>query len=68
MDRQQILDYFGNHIIYTFNANQDEFVSATIDKNINYIITPSLIYFISSEPLTTDDRIAVFADNTQGAV
>jgi len=68
MDRQQILNNFGNHIIYTFNGNIDEFLSATIDKNINYIITPYSIYFISSESLTTDDRIAVFADNTQGAV
>lgn len=68
MNKQQILDYFGNHIIYTFNGTHDEFLSTFIDKNINYIITSYLIYFISNETLTTDDRITVFADNTQGVV
>jgi len=66
MNDQQILDYFGNHIIYNFNGNQDEFLSVLADKNVNYIITSYSIYFISSEVLVTDDRITVFADNTQG--
>jgi hypothetical protein len=68
MDRQQILNYFGNRIIYTFNGNHNEFLSVTNNNSINYIMTPYLFYFISSEPVIADDRIAVFADNTQGAV
>ena len=68
MNEQQIIDYFGNHVIYNFNASEEEFLAAFIDKNINYIITAYSIYFITSEPLTTDDRITVFADNTQGVI
>ena len=68
MNEQQILNYFGNHIIYNFNGSQDEFLTVVADKNINYIITSQLIYFISDEPITIDDRITVFADNTQGVV
>lgn len=68
MNEQQILNHFGNHIIYNFNGTHDEFLAAFNDKNINYIITSYLIYFISSELLTTDDRITVFADNTQGVI
>lgn len=68
MNNQQILDYFGNRIIYNFNGSQEEFLSALSDKNTNYIITSYLIYFISDELLTTDDRITVFADNTQGVI
>jgi hypothetical protein len=68
MNEQQIRNYFGNHVIYNFNASEQEFLSAFIDKNVNYIITAYSIYFISSEPVTTDDRITVFADNTQGVI
>lgn len=68
MNKQEIIDYFGNHVIYNFNASEEEFTSTFIDKNVNYIITSYSIYFISSEPLTTDDRITVFADNTQGVI
>jgi len=68
MNNQQILDYFGNRVIYNFNGNQDEFLAALSNKNINYIVTAYSIYFISDELLTTDDRITVFADNTQGVV
>jgi len=68
MNNQQILDYFGNRIIYNFNGNEKDFLLALSDKNINYIITAYSIYFISDELLTTDDQITVFADNTQGVI
>jgi hypothetical protein len=68
MNEQEIIDYFGNHFIYNFNGSEEEFLSAFVDKNINYIITAYSIYFISGDTVTADDRITVFADNTQGAV
>jgi hypothetical protein len=68
MDEQQIRNYFGNHVIYNFNASEEEFLSAFIEKNINYIITNYSIYFISGDNITADDRITVFADNTQGVI
>lgn len=68
MNEKQIYEYFGNHIIYNFKGNKQDFISAFIDKNINYIITNYSIYFISSEKLETDERTVIFADNTQGVV
>jgi hypothetical protein len=68
MNEQQIRNYFGNHVIYNFNGSEEEFLSAFVDKNVNYIITGYSIYFICSETVTVDDRITVFADNTQGVI
>jgi hypothetical protein len=68
MNEQQIRNYFGNHVIYNFNGSEEEFLSTLVGKNVNYIMTAYSIYFISGDTVTADDRITVFADNTQGAV
>lgn len=68
MTKEQICDYFGNRIIYNFDGKEKELLTALANKNINYIIVSYLIYFVTDELLTIDDRITVFADNTQEVV
>lgn len=68
MTEQQIRDYFGSHIIYRFDGEPAELQSALADSSINYLIAAYVTYFIADKMSGSDERITVFADNTQGGV
>jgi hypothetical protein len=66
MTEEQIRNYFGNYLIYEFDAQAEELSYLLPDNSINYITSDYKTYFISDKIVPVNSRIKLFADNTQG--
>lgn len=66
MNPEQINKYFGAHVIYQFTGSAEELLNILSGQSVNYMTANYINYFITDTVPPADNRITVFADNTQG--
>ena len=64
MTEQQIRDYFGARLIYTFAGSTRELSQFLADTqaSLNYIITGDTVYFVADTEVV-GPSVTIFADN-----